>query len=124
MNTMEAELLDTAAGHLRARNFAVTVKQARRQDGADAWLRVAKDKRHVDYAVEVKRQVTPQTLGAVVTQLRQQGQLAHKPPLLVTTQVTTPLADRLTEMEQQFVDAAGNAYLNVPGLFVLITGRK
>lgn len=124
MNIVEADLLGTAAAHLRARDFAVTIKQARREDHADAWLRVAKDKRHVDYAVEVKRHVTPQTLGAVVTQLRQQGQIAKKPPLLVTTQVTPPLADRLTEMDQQFVDAAGNAYLNAPGMFVLITGRK
>jgi hypothetical protein len=124
MNTVETDLLDAAAGHLRARNFAVTVKQAGREDRAGAWLRIAKDKRHMDYAVGVKRQVTPQTLGAVVTQLRQQGQIARKPPLLVTTQVTPPLADRLTEMGQQFVDAAGNAYLNAPGMFVLITGRK
>ena len=42
----------------------------------------------------------------------------------MTTHITPPVADRLTAVDQQFVDAAGNTYLNAPGMFVLITGRK
>ena len=124
MNTAEATLLDTAAAYLRARDLAVVIKQARGDDDIDAWLRVTKDKKHVDYAVQVKRRVTPQTVGAVVAQLQHRGHLTKKPPLLVTAHVAPPVADRLTAANQQFVDAAGNAYLNAPGMFVLITGRK
>ncbi len=124
MNTVEATLLDAAAGHLRARDLTVAIKQARRDERIDAWLRVTKDKKHVDYAVEVKRQVTAQTLGAVVAQLKHWGELTKNPPLLVAAHITPPVADRLTAANQQFVDAAGNAYLNAPGIFVLITGRK
>lgn len=124
MNTTEATLLDAAAGHLRDRDLTVVIKEPRRDERIDAWFRVTKDKKHTDYAVEVKRQVTPQTLGAVIAQLRQWGELTKKPALLITTYITPPIADRLTEMNQQFVDAAGNAFLNAPGMFVLITGRK
>jgi hypothetical protein len=124
MNNTEAKLLDAAAGHLRARGLTVTIKEGRREDRIDAWVRVAKDRQNLDYAVEVKRQVTPQTLGAVVAQLQQQGRATKKPPLLVTTYVTAPVADRLAAVEQQFIDAAGNAYLNASGIFVLITGRR
>lgn len=124
MNNLEANLLDAAAVHLRARDLAVAVKTARREDHVDAWFRVTKDKQHVDYAVEVKRQVTPQTLGAVVAQLKHWGEITKKPPLLVTAHITPPVADRLAAADQEFVDAAGNAYLNAPGIFVLITGRK
>lgn len=124
MNNDEAILLKAAAGHLRARELTVAIKEPRRDEHIDAWFRVTKDKKHIDYAVEVKRQVTPQTLGAVVAQLKHCGELTKKPPLLVTTYITPPVADRLTEMDQQFVDAAGNAFLNAPGMFVLITGRK
>lgn len=124
MNTVEATLLDTVAEHLRARDLTVAIKKARRDERVDAWLRVTKDKKHVDYAVEVKRQVTAQTLGAVVAQLKHWGELTKKPPLLVTPHITPPVADRLTAVNQQFVDAAGNAFLNAPGMFVLITGRK
>ncbi len=124
MNTAQANLLDAAAAHLRARDLAVTIKEPRRDERIDAWLRVTKDKKHVDYAVEIKRQVTAQTVGAVVAQLKHRGELTKKPPLLVTAHVAPPVADRLTAANQQFVDAAGNAYLNAPGMFVLITGRK
>lgn len=124
MNNTEAALLDTVAGHLRARDLAVVIKEPRRDEQVDAWLRVTKGKRHTDYAVEVKRQVTPHTLGAVVAQLKHWREITRKPPLLVTTYITAPVADRLTAVDQEFVDAAGNAYLNVPGMFVLITGRK
>lgn len=124
MNTANAALLAAAADHLRARHLAVAIKAPRRADKVDAWFRVTKDKKHVDYAVEVKRHVTPQMLGAVVAQLKHQAEVTKQPPLLVTAHVTPPMADRLTVLDQQFVDAAGNAYLNAPGIFVLITGRK
>ena len=124
MNTAEATLLDAAAGHLRARDLTVAIKEARPDERVDAWVRVTKDKKHVDYAVEVKRQVTPQTLGAVVAQLKHWGELTKRPPLLVTTHITPPVADRHAAANQQFVDAAGNAYLNAPGMYLLITGRK
>src|SRR3954468_14558991 len=124
MNTDQATLLNAAADHLRARDLTVAIKELRRGDDIDAWFRVTKDTKHVDYAVDVKRQVTPQTLGAVVAQLKHWGELTKKPPLLVTTHITQPVADRLIAANQQFVDAAGNAYLDAPGMFVLITGRK
>lgn len=124
MNAAEATLLEAAAGHLRARDLAVAIKAARQQDPVDAWVRITKDRQHVDYAAEVKRQVTPQTLGAVVAQLKERERATKKTPLLVTAHVTPPIADRLAAVDQQFVDAAGNAYLNAPGMLVLITGRK
>jgi hypothetical protein len=124
MNIHEVTLLNAAAGHLRARDLTVAIKEAHRDEHVDAWLRVTKHKKHIDYAVAVKRQVTPQTLGAVVAQLKAWRELTKKTSLLVTTHVTPQVAERLAEFGQQFVDAAGNAYLNAPGMFVLITGRR
>src|SRR5687768_14405568 len=96
MNTAEATLVDAAVAHLRARDLTVAIKEARPDERVDAWFRVTKDKKHVDYAVEVKRQVTPQTLGAVVAQLKHWGELTKKPPLLVAAHIAPPVADRLT----------------------------
>lgn len=129
MNTaMEATLLDRAIGALRGHGLDVAVqnqpKQLGRQIDADAWLRVAKDKQHIDYVVEAKRAVAPATLGAVVTQLRQDAVAAKRPLLLVTYYVTPPMAEKLRTLEQQFVDVAGNAYLEGPGVLVYVTGRK
>lgn len=91
---------------------------------ADAWLRVAKDKQHIDYVVEAKRAVAPASLGAVVVQLRDYAATANRPLLLVTDYVTPPMAEKLRMLDQQFADAAGNAYLNGPGFLVYVTGRK
>ena len=44
--------------------------------------------------------------------------------MLVTDYLTPPVAERLRAHEQQFADAAGNAYLEGPGLLVYVTGRK
>ena len=84
---------------------------------ADAEVRLATgDKR----LVEVKRNLTPATLGAAVAQLARFG----KPGMLVTRYVTPPLAEKLKELDVAFLDTAGNAYLNTPKLFVYVTGLK
>jgi hypothetical protein len=78
----------------------------------------------VDYLVEVKRPVTPATLGATLAQLRDQAAIAGLPALLVTDYITTPVADQLRAREQPFADAAGNAFLQAPGLLIYVVGRK
>src|SRR5207237_59852 len=117
----EVDLLDRAVGVLRRHGLDVAVqKQPKRgrQFEADAWLRLRKDKQHIDYIVQAKRAVAPATLGAVVTQLRHYAEAAKRPLLLVTDYVTPPIAEKLRGLEQQFVDGAGNAYINGPGLLV------
>jgi len=123
----EANLIDRAIGALRGHGLDVAVRNQPKpapQIEADAWLRVAKDKQHIDYVVEAKRAVAPATLGAVVAQLRDYKAVAKWPLLLVTEYVTPPMAEKLRTLDQQFVDGAGNAYLNGPGFLVYVIGRK
>ena len=90
---------------------------ARRAD-ADVDLRFGG--RNLRYVVEVKRGLRPATLGAVTHQLA-----THKGnPLLVTDHVTPPLADALRARGIEFIDAAGNAFLNRPPLFVFVKGQR
>jgi hypothetical protein len=70
----------------------------------------------------VRKTVTTQTMGAVVQQLRELGPPADT--VLVTTHVNRPLAHRLKELDTQFLDTAGNAYLRQPELFVLVIGNR
>jgi hypothetical protein len=123
----ENTVFEDAVQALRGHGLVATAQKeprAGRRLRADAWLRIGKDRQHVDYVVEVKRPVTPATLGAVLTQLRHIGNTAERPPLLVTDYLTPPIADQLRVQEQQFVDTAGNAYLVGPGLLVYVTGRR
>jgi hypothetical protein len=90
----------------------------------DGLLRVGKGAAQITYAVEVKRTLTPANLGAATVQLRRAVDVTGHPGLLVTHCLTMPMAEKLRELKQPFADAAGNAYLEGPGLLVYITGRK
>ncbi len=87
-------------------------------------LRIAKGHAHLDFDAEVHRVVTPQTVGPILSQLRTHGVAAKREPLLVATYLTTPVAETLRKHRQSFIDTAGNAYLEGPGLLVWVTGRK
>jgi hypothetical protein len=119
-------LIDRAASVLKALDLDVLVLDAPKQGKqcqADALMRVGKGKGQIEYAVEVKRSLVASTLGAATMQLRQMTTDAS-PALLLTDYLTPPMAASLREQKQQFVDAAGNAYLQGPGLMVYVTGRK
>jgi hypothetical protein len=123
----ETTLLDAAFRVLKDHGLAVKVQKQPKTRGkrpVDAWVRVAKNRAHVDYAVEVKRRITPATLGAVIAQLQHEARVDAREPLLVTDYVTPPVADNLRAQRQQFADVAGNAYLEGPGFLVYVVGRK
>jgi hypothetical protein len=70
--------------------------------------------------VEIRRTLTPATLGVAVDRLKRMGE----PGLLVTGYVTPPLAERLRAMNVAFADTAGNAFIHRPPVLVWITGRR
>jgi len=87
---------------------------------ADAKVRIPKLK--VNLFVEIKLNVTNQTIGAAAHQLKEIA--AGGEELLITRYITPQLADKLKELEIQFLDTAGNAYINLPNLFLFIKGNK
>lgn len=72
------------------------------------------------FAVEVKASVTRATAGMK----RLDPLNREEKVLMVTEYVTPPIADLLKELNSFFIDTAGNAYINEPGLYVFIKGNK
>ncbi|MDQ3750899.1 MAG: type IV toxin-antitoxin system AbiEi family antitoxin [Acidobacteriota bacterium] len=72
------------------------------------------------YIAEIKRTFSNAKLGDTMIQAKR----ASEPYLLVTEYITQPQAEKLRELGVSFLDTAGNAYLNAPGLFVFISGKK
>lgn len=68
----------------------------------------------------MKLTVTRASIGIIEQELRQN----NKKGLLVTRYVTPPMADLLRKKGIQFVDTAGNAYINASSLYVFIKGNK
>lgn len=74
------------------------------------------------FAAEVKMRVTNATLGTVMHPSTLAG--VHQTQVLITDYVNPLMADRLMQMNIPFIDTVGNAYLNVPPVFVLIKGNR
>ncbi len=101
--------------------FRILRPEARDGDHrADAMIGLRFGGRRLRYLAEVKRGLRPATLGAVIHQLRAYGGI----PLLVTDHVTPPLADALRAQGVEFIDAAGNAFLNQPPLLIFVKGQR
>lgn len=72
------------------------------------------------YNLSTARNLTNAALGnLIVTRGRQTPKT-----VLVTEYITPEQAENLRRHNMPFFDAAGNAYFNEPGLFVLMTGKK
>lgn len=117
------DLLATALQRLEA--YGLTAQIERREvqlpkARADALVRIGYGDREATYAVELKRGLRPHGLGAVLHQLERLGDHG----LLVADHVTPPVAEELRARKIAFVDAAGNAFLDQPPLFVWVKGEK
>jgi hypothetical protein len=122
MDRMEQPELDLLARAVKAMGpLGLQLRLLRREgrDG-DATIRLRFGGRPHRYGAQVRRGLRPATLGAVIHQLRACGGT----PLLVTDHVTPPLADALRAQGVEFIDAAGNAFLNQPPLLVFVKGQR
>ena len=118
-----ADILTTALQRLKALGLDAEIDRREVQLGktyADALIRIGHGGREATYAVELKRGLRPNGLGAVIHQLERLGQQG----LLVADYVTPPMAEELRQRRIPFVDAAGNAFLDQPPLFVWVKGEK
>ena len=74
---------------------------------------------------EIKKQIQQANLGAVVDQIKMFEHQTHGERwVLVTDYVNPKLAQYLRNQGVLFMDAAGNAFLEVDSLFVFVKGNK
>jgi hypothetical protein len=87
---------------------------------ADYLLQVVIQGKEIRYYVEVKTNVTKaDKLLAVIRKAD-----LHHPLLLVAKYINPQLADELKQNGTEFVDAAGNTFINQPPLYVFVKGNK
>jgi len=86
--------------------------------GIDGVATLTRDGKIMEYVFQVKNSVTKSALGALSLAFGKENGRR----LLVTDYVPPPLADELRRRHIQFIDAAGNAYLDRRGLMVLGAG--
>lgn len=82
-------------------------------------LDIAAEGRTVRFAAAVKTIDRFQTLGT----FKAKTDNAPYPPLLVAPHINAETAKRCRALRLPFIDTAGNAYIEAPGLFVFVTGQ-
>lgn len=71
-------------------------------------------------AVEVKRNIRPAHLGAIIQHIKKLQPIG----VLVADYLNPNIAKTLKDNDVQYMDACGNTYLNLPPIYVNITGQK
>ncbi len=84
----------------------------------DAILRIDGSEREIP--AEIKNWAQHANLGALIHRVQQ---LPHR-GMLVADYVNPRMADKLRKQEVQFIDTAGNAYIDQPPVYVYVTGRR
>jgi hypothetical protein len=116
----DAELAKLAASHLRGMGVPVEVSAAKEGLRTKAGRKADAQ----EYAALVKRNMSIATLGVALNALRDLERERGIPALLVADYVSQPLAEKLREQGQAFMDGAGNAFIQQPGILVWVVGRK
>ena len=87
----------------------------------DALIRVGSGDFGPEFYAFVRRRLTNDILGYEISRVRGVG---PQRGVLVTSHVSPPQAEKLRRAGAQFLDTSGNAYLDDPPLYVLVTGRR
>jgi len=123
MRTQDKIVLDAAVAAFRQTTglAAKIVAQERPPTAtrAHALLQVPTGRRTYRFLAEVKTVDRFETPAQVKTQLAS----LRQPPILVAPYITRETAQRCRDLHLAFLDTAGNAYLEGPGLLVWVTGQ-
>jgi len=87
---------------------------------ADYLLRIGMQGKEIRYHAEVKANVTK---ADKLLAMMRKGEFDH-PLLLVTQYINMQLADELKQNGTEFIDTAGNAFINQPPLYIFVKGNK
>ncbi len=121
MTTQERQVLNTAIVALnRTTRVVARVLPAGAKQQPDALLEIEKGHHKYRFTAEVKnadRFETPAMVKARFADLRNR-------PLLVARYITRKIAERCRDLHLPFIDTAGNAYLEAPGLLVYVVGQQ
>jgi len=122
MTTQEQRVLETAIATLNQTtglNARVLRGIAGQGRAADATIEVAAERQKYRFAAEVKTVDRFETPAMVKARFKDLG----KRPLLVAPYITREIAERCRDLHLPFIDTAGNAYLEAPGLLIYVVGQ-
>jgi hypothetical protein len=118
---MDTALIQAATATLAPFGLRWTAPTTPTEKGeADAVVRLRFGENEVAYMVETKRHVRPGNLGLVLHTMAGM----KRPNLLIADHITPQIAEELRRNGVEFIDAAGNAFINQPPVLIWIRGQR
>lgn len=120
LNGSDRTIIEAAIAALNDLGVSARARHLSGDKGADAVITLQHGRQRQQYRAEVKRRLSPTLIGPISLSFADPGDKR----LLITDYATPPIAEALRLRGIQFVDAAGNAFLNTEELFIVISGRR
>ena len=121
MNNKENEIIKIAVRKLEEETgFRTTLHFYEQPDKPDAVLTIENNEYQIEFNVEIKLFLNRARLGIVIHQMKGMKGI----PLLITEYVNPGLMETMEENKINFIDAAGNALIKEPPLFIKLKGNK
>ena len=121
MNNKENEIIKIAVMKLEEETgFRTALHFYEQPNKPDTVLTIGNDEYQIDFNVQVKLFLNRARLGMIINQIRDMGEK----PLLITEYVNPAIMDTMEENKINFIDAAGNALIKIPPLFIKMKGNK
>jgi hypothetical protein len=120
----DREMLEKAIGGLKEStglNARIDLPAESEGNETGATIGLSTEDHRWAFSAVIKKSLTNDILGYVIAELRE---ARSQPGVLVTRYVTPNQAEKLRLANAQFIDTVGNAFLNQPPLFVLVTGNR
>jgi hypothetical protein len=120
----EYDILDEAIGaiHREVGLRMNIIERDIKNDGKDINAIIQIPENGVRFVVEIKKWANQANLGAVINQIKNIAEPGHG--LFVADYINPNMGERLKQADIQFIDTAGNAYINQKPLYVYIKGNK
>lgn len=117
-------IIDSALRELEAATGLTAEIDKRPIAGGDAYdvrVRIGRDNHRQGFLAVARTRLPNEIVGAVIAQLRD---LKLKETVLITPYITLQQADRLRLAGIQFIDKAGNAFIDRPPTYIFVAGRR
>ena len=123
--TTERNILETAIGAIHRETglrLDVVAYEFRKDDkhAIDAIVQIYDNGARL--TVEIKKWATQANVGAIINQIKNLAEPGQG--LLVADYINRNMGERLKEADIQFLDTAGNAYINQQPIYIYIKGNK
>lgn len=103
--------------------ITLKIPHAKTESSADGIITIRSPLKSVDYMYVIQPDITSTTAELVIAYFKLHQQKVVEKLFLITRYLSEPTINKLVEHNIEFIDTAGNIYLNSPAAYIFICGK-